>query len=297
MDDENNGRGSIYFTRFISRIINLMGFMEFSKVRMQKIFPFAKELKAELKNFGKTARKTMNNKIEIPSREDLNDGYSRITIKRSHKEALDFMFKDFNYTNYLLFLHKHALQLIFTEFDNYLVSLCSHILKKRPDLLGDLNISAEKIAKMKKEDIFEEKISKKMHDMFYDGYEDIINRYMSKKLGIKHKIEEKKMNQLLELKLIRDIYIHGEGEVNQIYLKKSKRKDRKLGEKIPLNLDTINEILSVTQSIITQLDKNFIKGYKETIDSQFRIIDFLKARDELEILFPRNETEEGVRNL
>ncbi len=297
MTDITQGKGSIYSSTFISRIITLIAFFKLSILRVETVFPHGNELKEALSKFDETARKPASEDESIPHKEELNDGSVRLTMKRFHKDALEFAIKGFSFNNYLEFSYKNILQNIFTEFDNYLVSFSSYLLQERLELLSDITLPVVNIRDMKTDEILETHISKQIHDKFYEGYKELLTGFIKNKLCINYNISNDTITELLELKLIRDIYTHGDGEVNQIFLKKTKIKNIKLGEKIPLTLELINRAFSVTQAIVKQLDLQLIKKYPETVDPKFNIISFLQANDEIATLFSRDDSIKGIRDM
>ncbi|MCE7748173.1 MAG: hypothetical protein GPJ51_07230 [Candidatus Heimdallarchaeota archaeon] len=289
--------GSKFYSKYIQRIFTFIGYMQFSITRMKKIFPYTEELKEELSNFGKTLKKVDLDRKTIPYSEELEEGKVRITMKKSHKKALDFIFEEFSFEKYLEFIYRYAIQFIFTESDNYIISFITFLLKKNPGILGKITFSAKELETKEKKDIIEEMISKSIHNQLYEGYRSTLKTYIQKKIGLKHNIENKLIDELSELKLIRDIYTHGDGKVNQIFLRKTNRQDVKLGMKIEIGLETINQLLEVSQRIIIKLDSVLLEKNPEIIDNDFIMKDFIKAQSELNSLFSREEVEERVKNL
>ncbi len=297
MTDITQGKSSIYFSTFFSRIITLIAFYNISILRAEPVFSHEDDLKKDLSKFDETARKPTPEDEPIPHKEELDNGSIKLTMKRSHKDALEFLIKDFSFNNYLEFSYKNTLKNIFTEFDNYLVSFSSYLLQKRIELLGDITLPAVNIRDVKTDEILQTHISKQIHDKFYEGYKELLTGFLKKKLCINHNISNDTITELLELKLIRDIYTHGDGEINQIFLKKTKIKKIKLGEKIPLTLELINRAFSVTQTIVKQLDLQLIKKYPEMVDPKFNIISFQQANDEMATLFSREDSIKGIRDM
>lgn len=297
MNEFVKGKGSIYLSTFIQRIIVLIGFLTLTLKRMEVVFPHVKEFKQALSKFDPSNKIVIDQTKKIPFKEELDDGSVKITMTRKHKEASDFLFNNFSLENYLEFMFRNSIQSIFADFDNYLTSIMKLILINRKDLLGDVILPVENLDNINSDKITKGKIAKKIHNKFYDGYEEIINGFIKKRLSLKHNVKKEDIVKIKELKLIRDIYIHSDGRANEIFLKKTNRKNFNVGTKIPLTLDTVNQLLSVTQSIAFDIDIQFVKAHPESINHEFNLQDFIKSKDELASLFSFEEVSEGVKNL
>lgn len=298
MSKIEKGKVSILYSKFILKILTFIGFYGFSLQRMRNVFPHVNELKGELDKFDSTLREVNLKDKKIPQKEELENGNTRITMKRSHKEAMEFLLKNFDFENYQEFLNTYAIQYAFTQFDNYLFEVFSYILRQQPILLGNITLPViHIIEKTNHEMVIEERINKILHDKFYEDYSEIIQGFARKKLNLNHDIKNDTINNLMESKLIRDIYIHGEGIVNQTFLKKTNRNDIKLGDKVFLSIDTINDILETIKEIASKIDLCLVKTYSNVINQEFNLVSFIKAKEELASLFSFDEVAEGVSKL
>ncbi len=185
--------------------------------------------------------------------------------------------------------NRFTLIYFFTELDNYLFKCFKYTLIKRPDILNDtkvslkelkeangnikqiVNIKAE-IEAMSKFDLdlfIDEIIEKKIHNKFYKDYTEVFH-YAEKVLGIKLLIPKGAINLLNFFKQIRNLYIHGDGTINQIFLKRinqvnKKEKKYKLGEKFQLTDQIIEDLMFIIRFIITKFDSIIIKTFPELV--------------------------------
>ncbi len=184
---------------------------------------------------------------------------------------------------------RYTLIYSFIELDNYLFKCFKYILIEKPDILNDTKVSLKelkeangnikKIVNIKAEleamskfdlDLFiDEIIEKKIHNKFYKDYTEIFH-YAEKVLGIKLTVPKEAINLLNFFKQIRNLYSHGDGTINQIFLKRiyhanKKEKKYKLGEKFHLTDEFIKDLTLTIQFIITQFDSTIIKAFPDLL--------------------------------
>ena len=89
-------------------------------------------------------------------------------------------------------------------------------------------------------------------------------------MGIKHSIPKEALDILNFFKQVRNLYTHGEGTINQIFLKKNKlsnkgQKKYLLGEKFQLTDEFLKDLEFVIKTIINRFDSRIIRIYPDLI--------------------------------
>ena len=100
----------------------------------------------------------------------------------------------------------------------------------------------------------------------FKGLDSIISDLNSRlKLGFDKSMPAYKSScQLIE---IRNIITHNSCYVSKIFLKRTQRTDLKVGEKLPLSFQLVNEDLKKFKEFTTKLDETFISHFKLTTDA------------------------------
>jgi len=204
-------------------------------------------------------------------------------------DIINSFIDNFNFENFIEFENRYTLIYYFIELDIYLFRCFKFILIKRPDILNDTKVSLKELRDVNGdikriiEDKAEEKamskfdlnlfidviIEKKIHNKFYKDYTEIFH-FAETVLGINHSIHKDHIDLLNFFKQIRNLYTHGDGSINQIFLKKIepmlKNKDLyRINEKFQLTDEVIEDLHSIINSIIIQFDKTMTKLYPELI--------------------------------
>ncbi len=217
-----------------------------------------------------------------------------VILKKSGENDIFFdLVKNFveklNLEIFLEFENRYTLIYFFIEFENYLFKCFKYVLNRRPDIIEDSKVSlkdlneAQGIVKNIIEDKVEEEalskfdisliidkvIEKKIHNKFYKKYIDIF-KYAYKVLGIQHSIEESDLKLLNFFKQIRNLYTHGDGTINQIFIKRIKNiiKDKnryKKGEKFLLTDKLIKDLELIMKHILTKFDHSLITLFPELL--------------------------------
>ncbi len=198
------------------------------------------------------------------------------------RNIVDFHFKNFNFNNLIEFEDINFYIFIFTQFENFLFKIFKYVLMKRPDIIKNKSIELNQLDmipdNLKKDFIYEIVIEKTLHDLFYDNYEGIF-KYANNPLGLNIKIEKKDISILNGLKQIKNLYSHGDGIVNSLFLKKLHAdkikfidlglKTTPLGAKLQINLKLIKELEKLLLNVGSIIDKSLTSKYPEIIDAFF----------------------------
>jgi len=170
---------------------------------------------------------------------DIMDNYIR--------NSVDHHFKNLNFDNLLEFENINFYNYVFTEFENYLFKSFKYILMKRPDIIKKKSIELHQLSmipeNLKIDLINEIVIDNALHDLFYKNYGEIF-KYANDPLGLNIEIEKIDVLILNGFKQIKNLYSHGDGTINSLFIKKIQNfgisfsdlglDDMSLGEKIQI---------------------------------------------------------------
>ncbi len=246
--------------------------------------------------FDPNLHKAINNVIERYSESLLIDmeNTDYFMVKKSGENDIFFDFitnltENLTLNKFFELENRFTLIYLFTELDNYLFKCFKYTLIKRPDILNNTKVSLKelkeangnikKIINFKAEieamskfdlDLFiDEIIEKKIHNKFYKDFTEVFH-YAEKILGIKFSIPKDAIKLLNFFKQVRNLYTHGDGTINQIFLKRinqvnKKEQKYKLGEKLQLTDQIIKDLIIIIRFIITQFDSIIIKTFPELV--------------------------------
>ena len=199
------------------------------------------------------------------------------------KIILDEMFQIFipeiNYEKVKDIENRSYILLLFSEFENYIFKCFKSIYFSKPDLLKEKSIPLSLLLEKKNADlenvngkllfveILNNAVESQIRDYFYKSYEDIF-KIANKKLGIKYNISKDSIDKLSGYKLIRNLYAHGDGTINQIFYEQIKRYDLGLssltiGNKLELDFPLLTMIFTIIFKICTEFDKAYLNAIKE----------------------------------
>ena len=105
--------------------------------------------------------------------------------------------------------------------------------------------------------IIQAKIDKIIEQKLRENYSIFFRKSIHEQLGLKHSLTENEINSLIEFKLLRDLYAHGDGTVTQIYLDKVPNSKVNLGDKLNLTLELIIESYTTVIKILNKNAGNF----------------------------------------
>lgn len=246
-------------------------------------------VKERITSFIETEHEDIFNPIN-PRKKDIG----LITIEKSGENDTFYEFAKntldkFNLDTFFEFEKRNALIYYFTMLDNYLFRCFRFILTKRSDIINKEKVSIEQLKEangninriiqdkaeekaMSKFDLdlfIDEIIEKKINHKFYKNYAEIFY-YAKNKLGINHSLQKKFINSLIFFKQIRNLYVHGDGTINQIFLKRIEPQFKqqgkyRIGEKFQLTNNLIDGLSETMLFISEQFDSSMIKIYPELI--------------------------------
>jgi len=173
------------------------------------------------------------------------------------------------------------------KFCLYLFKSFKYIIIRNPKILFEKRISIENIINkvkdlkfnFKKEieneeyntlflnSIIEDFTERIIHDKLYENYDEVFT-YAQKVLGIKHDIEPRALKLFNLFKQFRNLYSHGDGIISYIFLNKVKKigyktKYFKLGEKLKVDNELIDDVRGMILFISSVFDKALVSSYPE----------------------------------
>lgn len=278
---------SIYFDVLSKNIVLYEGFRHLKERKLKDHF----KMYESYNDFSSFADYLLNPFLNIPT-SDLGENVNylmklRTKIKGEIKDRTDYHFKNFNINKFREFENITLLFFMFSEFENYLFKCFKYSIIRRPKLLFEKQISIENIINKIKDlkfnskdeieneeyktlllnSIIEDFTERIIHDKLYENYEEVFT-YAQKVLGIKHGIESRTLELLNLFKQFRNLYSHGDGIISYIFLNKvekmgHKTKYFKLGEKLIVDNELIDDVRSIILFISSVFDKAFIGSYPE----------------------------------
>ncbi len=163
---------------------------------------------------------------------------------------------------------RNFIQFFYTEFELYLFKCLKYIYTKRPQIIGNKQVSLkllleheyhlETIIQAKIENVIEQNLREKF-DKFFE--------YIQEHLDIEHKLTSEDINELIRFKQLRNIYAHGDGTITQIYIDKIPETNYKLGERLEITQEIKFKSYHIIIKTINAFDKAFIEKYPEIISN------------------------------
>jgi len=172
---------------------------------------------------------------------------------------LDFYkFKEIHFRNHIIYLY--------SELEFYFYRCLNYVFTKRPNLLEEKNISLSVKSILNKDYNLEEEVQKKLDKEIEQKLRKDFNdffEYCSKKLGLKHRLSQEDINELKKFRQIRNLYVHGDGTVNEMFFRKYPESLFKIGEKFKIDEELLNNLVQISIRILDQFDEQIVKAYSE----------------------------------
>ena len=209
---------------------------------------------------------------------DILDIKSDSSFKVILDEMLQIFIPEISYEKVKDIENRSYMLLLFSEFENYIFKCFKSIYFSQLHLLKEKSIPLSLILEKNNADlenvngkvllleILNNAVESLIRDFFYQSYEDIF-KIASKKLGIKYNISKEYIDKLSGYKLIRNLYAHGDGTINQIFYEQIKRYDLGLssltiGNKLELDFPLLTMIFATIFKICTEFDKAYLNAIK-----------------------------------
>ena len=165
---------------------------------------------------------------------------------------------------------RNMIQYLYTEFEFYLFKCLKYIYtQKRMDIIEEKQVKIKLLLKhqLNLNTIIQAKIDKIIEQKLRENYSIFFRKSIHEQLGLKHSLTENEINSLIEFKLLRDLYAHGDGTVTQIYLDKVPNSKVNLGDKLNLTLELIIESYTTVIKILNKFDSALIEVYPDLISA------------------------------
>lgn len=228
----------------------------------------------ELKGFYKKADEIRDPLKKGLEEDDWQDHYERIKdvdkndlipVENKDLKFILNMTKAMSSKYMYKFLNRSLLLFLYSEIEQYFFSCFKYvIITNSPAILSKKQVSIKEIIKNKKnfDLIIEEKAERIIHDQFYKNFIEIFE-FVNEFLGIKVKFQEEDLKILEEFRQLRNTFIHGDGKVNLIYLSKLPHSDKKLGDKLEINIEKITDYLKSIREILEKFDEWLLNQFPE----------------------------------
>ena len=158
---------------------------------------------------------------------------------------------------------------IITLTEIYLTELCEWVMENNPSSFSskeNINLTYEEIVKLDGINHLKKIVLKKMKSEYtHENLANSITELIINKFHWKIKNFKQEITHLRDLSLLRNIIVHNDSKVNEIFLTSiSNPGDFKLGKSIFINFDIFNGYLSGTISFIKNIDDVVMKKCKKS---------------------------------
>lgn len=180
----------------------------------------------------------------------------KLILKMTKAMSSKYMYK---------FLNRSLLLFLYTEIEQYFFGCFKYaIITNSPAILSKKQVSIKEIIKNNKnfDLIIEEKAERIIHDQFYKNFKEIFE-FVYEFLGIKVNFQEEDLKLLEEFRQLRNTFIHGNGKVNLIYLSKIPHSNKKLGDKLDINIEIITDYMKPIREILEKFDEQLLNQFPE----------------------------------
>lgn len=171
-----------------------------------------------------------------------------------------------NYEKFIEYQGRNAIQFFYSELEHYLFKCFKEIFLLYPQKLENKQIKIKELLEhdLNREEILEIVIEKEVENILRNSLENIF-KIAQKDHGIDHKIEDNKIVILSKYRKIRNLYAHGNGVINKIFLEQTKLSEFKVGEKLEINLEMVNEFLITISEVVNSFDKALLLKFPSFI--------------------------------
>lgn len=256
---------SVFFIEYIKNLNKLIDLYKLKDSMLKDFFKLAKDLTNEpnmlidfLSNLTKKYPRDFS-KDTIKHTENLKRG---MTGDNENKFSYEFFLevnKSFNYKSYNKYERMADLILRITEFEKYLSSCFKYVILKRPEIYGKKLVKIEEIKLLTKIDI---KIIEELgaehyiQDLFYNPYQKLFERAKNP-IGINHNVTTELINLIYFAKLIRNQYVHADGNVTMFFLIKL-NEFKGAAQKLSLDKLTLNDEIKLSDELLKEITFNLI---------------------------------------
>jgi len=196
-------------------------------------------------------KSTMDKTFKVPSR------FGKYGITRRTPKEIAGLFEKFAHRE----LHANLLLVCVSRFEFFLNDVLRLFMNTFPEKLsvglkgGDSSKQVPISVIVDATNIEEARRSvaeSRLQGVFYAEPKDYL-AYFKSIAGVD--ISQKLFNSFVETKATRDLIIHNDGDINALYLRKSKKRARgKLGDRIPLDDEYFEQCISVMKSISSEIE-------------------------------------------
>lgn len=150
------------------------------------------------------------------------------------------------------------------SFDQFMVKLLKKVFTQRSEIFNDkeYKIQMSEVLKCKTiEEVIDRVATRKIHELGYESFEDVIS-YLNTKLKLNFDVTTEEYFYVCEMFLARNIIVHNDSRINEIYLQRTKRKDLHLGDLYPLAEEDLTDGLGHLINLGLALGGQFVSHFK-----------------------------------
>ena len=173
----------------------------------------------------------------------------------------DFRINYLTRENFIYLRNRAFLLFLYTEIESYFFNCLKAVYIEHPLKLKGKNIKIDWVFEYNKKLIIEAKAEKIVEELIRNKWKKIFDKIKEGPYNIHHQIKNDDIKKLEEFQQIRNIYAHGNGNVNQILLENSSHSVYKLGDRIELTPEFFRIYEDPIISLMTEFDIALIKEY------------------------------------
>lgn len=236
---------------------------------MKKHIP-SKELVDFVSNYSKNIHFIMLNAVIVPHTQHLienppvtNEEAGIPFSKEEIKEAWDYFQKKVNPEEFYYMVSQDYVKRDIEIFEFYLTRMLLRVFLEKPGTLKNSEkIEIGEVLESKNlEEVVQKIAVKRVNELSYSGLEGIID-FLNTKLGLGYDKKSTSFMKAKELIEIRNIITHNQGLVNSLFVKRTGRKDIKIGDRFPLNIPYAIDAARQLEEVVINLDKLFLSHFK-----------------------------------
>ena len=194
----------------------------------------------------------MQTPFEVPSVKG-----DTIQITRDHKKILRLLEDTINYD-----LNEQSLVTGITITENYLFDTLLQIINWYPQklLVGDMKFDVSMVIESYDlDELISRIVEKRIYSVFYDSPVKYLN-HIEQTLNIS--IPEEIKKSYAEIKATRDLIVHNDGVINELYIRKTGKEARsKIGDKIWVSAEYFDGSITCMKKLVALIFEQILEKY------------------------------------
>lgn len=173
-----------------------------------------------------------------------------------------------DYSKFIEYQARNIIQFLYTEMEHYFFKCFKEIYLNNSEKIGEKKVSISNIIDFNYngKKLLEAVVERNVEDIIHGSFRKIFKE-ANQTFGISYQIEKGEMDKLFQFKLVRNLFAHGDGTISQHYLDNIRnirnivKSECKLGEKLKITLEMINDFLLLVINVLDKFDENLLKSY------------------------------------